>query len=118
MAFQGLEGEPDWQARALVYKVEEPRYNEFEGAVGVQGAAARSVSRGSISATCSAPGARSALRWESRGSGVTQFDARYGEPQVFGLPLRLEGHLAQEVQDTHLRAHALGRARGVRAFGA
>ena len=100
VAFQGLEGEPDWHGARLVYKVEEPRYNEFEGAVGVQGAAgAVGLARldlGNLLGT----GRAVALRWESRGSGVTQFDARYGEPQVFGLPLRLEGSLAQEVQDT------------------
>jgi outer membrane protein assembly factor BamA len=100
VAFQGLEGEPDWHGARLVYKVEEPRYNEFEGAVGVQGAAgAVGLARldlGNLLGT----GRSVALRWESRGSGVTQFDARYGEPQVFGLPLRLEGNIAQEVQDT------------------
>jgi outer membrane protein assembly factor BamA len=100
VAFEGLEGEPDWHGARLVYKVEEPRYNEFEGAVGVQGAAgAVGLARldlGNLLGT----GRAVALRWESRGSGVTQFDARYGEPQVFGLPLRLEGNVAQEVQDT------------------
>lgn len=100
VSYQGLEGEPDWHGARLVYKVDEPRYNEFEGAVGVQGAAgAVGLARldlGNLLGT----GRAVALRWESRGAGVTQFDARYGEPQLFGLPLRLEGRIGQEVQDT------------------
>jgi outer membrane protein assembly factor BamA len=100
VTFQGLEGDPDWHGARLVYKVDEPRYNTFEGAVGVQGAAgAVGLARldlGNMLGT----GRTVGLHWESRGSGVTQFDAGYGEPQLFGLPLRLEGRLAQEVQDT------------------
>ncbi|MGH3054271.1 MAG: BamA/TamA family outer membrane protein, partial [Gaiellaceae bacterium] len=100
VTFQGLEGEPDWHGARLVYKVDEPRYNEAEGAFGVQGAAgAVGLARldlGNLLGT----GRAVALRWESRGSGVTQFNARYAEPQVLGLPLRLEGRIGQEVQDT------------------
>ena len=100
VTFQGLAGDPDWHGAHLVYRVDEPRYNTFEGAVGVQGAGgAVGLARlelGNLLGT----GRTVGLRWESRGAGVTQFDARYGEPQLFGLPLRLEGSLAQEVQDT------------------
>ena len=113
VAFQGLEGEPDWHGAQLVYKVEEPRYNELEGAVGVQGAAGAvglaRLNLGNLLGT----GRAVALRWESRGSGVTQFDANYGEPQVFGLPLRLEGRIGQEVQDTIYVRTQLGCARRV-----
>jgi len=98
--FEGLEGDPDWRGAQLVYKVDEPRYNEFEGAVGVQGAGGpvglARLDLGNLLGT----GRNVALHWQSSGAGVSQFDARYGEPQVLGLPLRLEGNLGQEVQDT------------------
>jgi outer membrane protein assembly factor BamA len=61
--------------------------------------------------------ARSAsLGWQSRGGGRSDFRMRYAEPQLAGLPFRLELALAQELQDsTYTRtrwggrvAHALG----------
>jgi outer membrane protein assembly factor BamA len=40
------------------------------------------------------------LRWESRGRGRSDFEARYSEPLFFGAPARLEGALQQQIQDT------------------
>ncbi|HUK64407.1 MAG TPA: hypothetical protein VLV15_13765, partial [Dongiaceae bacterium] len=39
VTFSGLESSGDWSKGVLVYKIEEPRYNTFEGALGLQGAA-------------------------------------------------------------------------------
>ncbi len=84
----------------LRWKVEEPRYNTFEGAVGVQGAAgAVGLARldlGNVLGTARAV----SLAWQSRGRGLTDFGARYAEPLAFGTPLRLELALQQQVQDT------------------
>jgi outer membrane protein assembly factor BamA len=98
--FEGLEGESDWSRAHLVYRVDEPRYNAFEGAIGVQGKAGTvglaRLDLGNLLGTGRALG----LRWEARGHGVSQFGVAGSEPQVGGLPIRLEGHVDQEVQDT------------------
>ncbi|MBI1798668.1 MAG: BamA/TamA family outer membrane protein [Candidatus Eisenbacteria bacterium] len=100
VTFEGLEGEGDWSRAHLIYRVEEPRYNQFEAAVGLQGQGGAvglaHLELGNLLGTGRALG----LRWESRGHGVTQFGARASEPQLFGQPLRLEGRLDQDVQDT------------------
>ncbi|HEY6196466.1 MAG TPA: BamA/TamA family outer membrane protein [Candidatus Eisenbacteria bacterium] len=114
--FSGLEGGPQWQAGTLAFKVQEPRYNRFEGAVGVQPQAGvvglATLELGNLLGT-----ARSAaLGWQSRGAGRSDFSVRYVEPFLAGLPFRLEGALVQQLQDsTYTRTrwgarlgHALG----------
>ena len=98
--FTGLEGGPQWQAGTLAFRVEEPRYNRFEGAVGVQGQAGvvglASLELGNLLGTArsAAPG------WQSRGRGRSDFRVHYVEPFLGGLPFRLEGGLSQELQDS------------------
>lgn len=96
----GLEGESDWSRGQVVYRVQEPRYNRFEGAVGVQGAAGTAglakLDLGNLMGT----GRALSLSWESRGRGLANLSARYAEPLVFGTPIGLEGTLTQQVQDT------------------
>ncbi len=114
--FTALEGGPQWEAGTLAFRVEEPRYNRFEGAVGVQGRSGvvglAALELGNLLGT-----ARSAaLGWQSRGGGRSDFRVRYAEPYLAGLPFRLELALAQQLQDsTYTRtrwgarlAHALG----------
>jgi len=100
VAFAGLEGEPDWSRARLVYRVVEPRYNRFEAVAGFQGDAGTvglaRLDLGNLLGT----GRSTALRWESRGSGRSDFEVRYAEPLLFGAPLRLEGVLQQQIQDT------------------
>ena len=112
VAWEGLEGEGDWSRGHLVYRVEEPRYNRFEGAVGSQGDAGvvglANLELGNLLGT----GRATRLGWESRGHGVTLFSARYAEPLFLGAPLRLEGALEQQVEDTlYVRTRWGGRAR-------
>jgi len=98
--FRGLEGEGDSRRGQLVYQVDEPRYNRFEGAVGVQGGG-RAVGLASLSLdNLAGTGRAMALRWESQGRGVAQFAAQYAEPLLFGAPLRAEVALDQQQQDT------------------
>jgi outer membrane protein assembly factor BamA len=98
--YRGLEGEGDAQRGQLVYQVEEPRYNRFEGAVGVQGEG-RAVGLASLALdNLAGTGRALALRWESRGRGVADFGARYAEPLVLGAPLRAEVALEQQNEDT------------------
>jgi translocation and assembly module TamA len=98
--FSGLEGESDWGRGELVYAVEEPRYNRFEAVAGLQGdagtAGLAALELGNLLGT----GRSATLRWESRGHGRSDFQARYAEPVLFGLPLRLEGVVKQQIQDT------------------
>lgn len=114
--FTGLEPGLQWERGTLAFKVEEPRYNRFEGALGVQGDAGvvglAALDLGNLLGT-----ARSAsLAWQSRGRGRTDFRVRAVEPFVAGLPYRLEAAVAQELQDsTYTRTrwgvrlgHALG----------
>jgi outer membrane protein assembly factor BamA len=97
---EGLEGEADWSRGQLVYRVEEPRYNRFEGALGMQGqAGAVGLMRLDLD-NLLGTGRALGLLWESRGRGVTQLGARFAEPLVFGAPLRVEGSFDQNVQDT------------------
>jgi outer membrane protein assembly factor BamA len=98
--YLGIAGRGDWREGVLHWRVEEPRYNTFEGAVGVQGAAgAVGLARlelGNLLGT-----ARSmSLSWQSRGRGLSDFGARYVEPMLLGRALRVEGALQQQIQDT------------------
>jgi outer membrane protein assembly factor BamA len=96
----GLEGEPDWGRARLVFRVEEPRYNQLEGIVGVQGKGSTvglaRLELGNLLGTGRAVG----LRWEGRGPGLTSLAARYAEPLVLGTPLRLEVAIDHQLQDT------------------
>ena len=108
----GLEGEADWNRARVVYRVEEPRYNQFEGVVGMQGQGGTvglaHLELGNLLGTGRAVG----LRWEDRGPGLTSLSARYVEPLVLGTPLRLEAALEHELQDTlWTRTQWGGRAR-------
>jgi outer membrane protein assembly factor BamA len=98
--YEGLEGEADWSRAAVVYRVEEPTYHRFEGVVGTQGEG-RVVGLANVELeNLAGTGRAAALRWESRGRGVTWFTARYAEPLVLGLPVALEGRIEQQLQDT------------------
>jgi len=116
--FVAIEGGPQWTAGTLAFRVEEPRYNRFEGAVGVQGQAGLvgllSLELGNLLGT-----ARSAeLGWRSRGVGRTDFRMRYAEPYLAGLPFRLELALDQELQDsTYTRTRWGGRLAHVLGSG-
>jgi len=98
--YLGIAGAGDWRRGVLRWKVEEPRYNTFEGAVGVQGGgSAVGLARldlGNVLGTARAV----SLAWQSRGRGLTEFGARYAEPLALGTPLRLELALQQTLQDT------------------
>ena len=115
--YQGIEGEGDWSRAQLVYRVEETRYNQFEGVVGFQGDAGTvglaRLELGNILGTGRAVG----LRWEARGRGVSNFSARASEPLVLGTPLKIEGVLDQVLQDT-LYTRTRGGARGIFALSA
>ncbi len=98
--YLGLAGAGDWRRGVLRWKVEEPRYNTFEGAVGVQGGGTAvglaKLNLGNLLGTARAV----SLSWQSRGKGLTDFGARYAEPLALGTPLRIELALRQQVQDT------------------
>jgi outer membrane protein assembly factor BamA len=98
--FVGIEGGPQWQAGTLAYRVAEPRYNRFEGAVGVQGSAGAvglaTLELGNLLGTARA----AALGWQSRGGGRSDFRVRYAEPYLAGQPFRLELALEQQLQDS------------------
>ena len=100
VSFEGLEGEADWSWARLVYRVEEPRYNRFEAVAGFQGDAGTAglarLELGNLLGT----GRSAALRWESAGRGRSDFEAHYAEPLLFGAPLRLEGVMQQQIQDS------------------
>ena len=100
VSWEGIEAGATPALGRLVYRVDEPRFNRFEGAVGVQGEAGTvglaNLELGNLGGT----GRSLGLKWESRGKGVADFDASYREPLVFGLPLKLEGRVSQQVQDT------------------
>ena len=110
--YRGLEGEGDWRRAQLVYRVEEPRYHRFEGAVGVQGGR-RAVGLASVALdNLAGTGRALALRWESRGRGVAEFAARYAEPLLLGTPLGAEVGIEQQEQDTlYTRTRWGGRLR-------
>jgi outer membrane protein assembly factor BamA len=98
--YLGLDGEADWARARLVYRVEEPRYNRFEGALGTQGdhRAAGMVRLGldNLAGT----GRAIDLAWQSRGPSSDQLDAHYAEPMIFGTPLRGEVDLNQQREDS------------------
>jgi outer membrane protein assembly factor BamA len=100
VTYLGLAGSGDWQQGVLRWRVEEPRYNQFEGAVGVQGSAgAVGLARLELGNLLGSARAMS-LSWQSRGRGLSDFGARYVEPMLFGRALRWEGALQQQIQDT------------------
>jgi outer membrane protein assembly factor BamA len=98
--YTGLDGGPQWQTGTLAYRVEEPRYNRFEGAAGVQSdkslVGLANLQLGNLLGTARAM----TLGWQSRGPGRSDFQADYTEPFVFGLPFRFEAALHQELQDS------------------
>lgn len=98
--YLGLAGGSDWHRGVLRWRVEEPRANTFEGAVGVQGGGT-AVGLARLELGNLQGSARSvSLAWQSRGKGLSDFAARYAEPMLFGSPVRLEGALRQQIQDT------------------
>ena len=117
VSFEGLEGEADWSRARLVYRVEEPRYNRFEAVAGFQGDAGTAglarLELGNLLGT----GRSAALRWESRGRGRSDFEMRYAEPLLLGAPLRLEGVMQQQIQDS-LYARTRWGGRGIFTLGA
>lgn len=98
--WNGLRGERDWSRGVLLYRVEEPRYNQFDGVVGVQGEAGTVGSARLDLGNLLGTGRQVGLAWQSRGRGLTDLAARYVEPLVLGLPLSLRFGLEQQVQDT------------------
>jgi len=100
VTYAGLEAGAAPTLGQLVYRVDEPRFNRFEGAVGVQGEAGTvglaRLELGNLLGTGRALG----LHWEARGRGVADFRARYREPLVLGWPLQTEVQVSQLVQDT------------------
>lgn len=115
--YLGLAGAGDWRRGVLRWKVEEPRYNTFEGAAGLQGGGKpvglAKLDLGNVLGTARAV----SLAWQSRGPGLTEFGARYAEPLVLGTPLRLELALQQSIQDTIYTRFRWG-ARARMALGA
>lgn len=114
--YVGLEPGTTWERGTLAFRVEEPRYNRFEGALGVQGSAGL-VGRVALDLDNLLGTARAAsLLWQSRGAGRSDFEVRYVEPFLVGTPFRGEFGLAQQLQDsTYTRTrwgvrmgHALG----------
>jgi outer membrane protein assembly factor BamA len=100
VTYEGLEGESDWTRARLVYRVEEPAYNRFEGAVAAQGegglAGLVHVELGNLAGS----GRSLAASWQSRGEPGEALWARYVEPLVFGAPLRFEAMLEHQREDS------------------
>jgi len=100
VAYEGLEGESDWKQARLVYRVDEPAYNRFEGAVAAQGeggmAGLLHVELGNLAGS----GRSLAASWQSRGVPGEALWARYVEPLVFGAPLRFEAMLEHQREDS------------------
>jgi outer membrane protein assembly factor BamA len=98
--YLGLDGEADWARARLVYRVDEPRYNRFEGALGTQGdrRAAGAVRLGL--ANLAGTGRAIDLAWQSRGPTSDQLDAHYTEPMILGTPLRADLDLNQQREDS------------------
>ncbi len=99
----GLESAGDWSRGTLVYRAEELQYNRFEGVIGTQGGAGSGGTVGTANLELGnllGTGRGVVLRWDGRGHGADDLTARYTEPLVGGLPLRLEAALEQEVRDS------------------
>jgi outer membrane protein assembly factor BamA len=98
--YVGLEGEGDWARGRLVYRVEEPRYNRFEGALGLLGdrgaAGLVQLELDNLAGSGRAVG----FRWEARGRPAEALSARYREPLLFGTPLRAEAMLEHQREDS------------------
>lgn len=98
--YQGLEGESDWTRARLVYRVEEPTYNRFEGAVAMQGerraAGLLRLELGNLAGSGRALG----TSWQSRGAPGEALWARYVEPLLLGAPLRAEATLEHQREDS------------------
>ena len=94
------EGAADFHQARLVMRVEERPYNTFEGVVGSQGGGnlvgLAHVELENLAGT----GRAAAVRWESRGHGVSEATARYREPLLLGLPLAAEVALSAQTYDT------------------
>lgn len=106
-----LEGGAAADHANLVLRVQEPTYSHFEGVVGSQGEGSivglANVELDNLAGT----GRAAAVRWEGQGHGISNFSARYAEPLVLGLPVRLEGLVDQQVYDT-LFTRSRGRIGG------
>ncbi len=111
----GLGGERDWEYGRLRYRVEEPRYNSFDGVVGVQGEAGTVGSARLELGNLLGTGRQVGLGWQSRGRGLTDLAARYVEPLVLGWPLAVRIGVEQQVQDTFYVRTRWG-ARGIYAL--
>jgi len=100
VTWEGLVGEADWSRARLDYQVEELRYNRFEGALGSRSEGGVTglvrLDLGNLGGTGRVVGAR----WEGRGRGVESLAARYVEPLLLGAPLRFEGGIEQQREDT------------------
>ncbi len=103
VSYDGLESSGDRSRGQLVYRIEEPKYNAFEAAMGLQGPAGERhlvgltrVELGNLMGT----GRSAALHWRADGPGLQSFDARYREPMILGQPWALELSLAEQLQDT------------------
>ncbi|HET9327372.1 MAG TPA: BamA/TamA family outer membrane protein [Candidatus Eisenbacteria bacterium] len=100
VVYDGLEGESDWTKARLVYRVEEPAYNRFEGAVASQGegrlAGLLRVDLGNLAGS----GRSLAATWQSRGEPGEALSARYVEPLLLGAPLRFEAMLEHQREDS------------------
>ena len=94
------EGAADFHQARLVMRVEERPYNQFEGVLGSQGGGTivglAHVELENLGGT----GRAAAVRWESRGHGVSEATARYREPLLLGLPLATEATLSAQTYDT------------------
>ncbi len=93
----------------LAFPVVEAATNTFDGALGFQSASTATggsggggltgrfdLALGSLGGTAR----QAALHYEGRGGGVTEFRLRYTEPQTFGLAMRTDLGLDQQVEDT------------------
>ncbi len=98
--FDGLVSAGDWSRGRLLYSVDEPRYNAFEGAVGAQGEGGVvgrvRVELGNLLGT----GRSTSLRWESTGQQRSNIAAYYREPMVLGALLGADLMLEHEVRDS------------------
>jgi translocation and assembly module TamA len=98
--YRGLEGEGDWSRGRLVYRVDEPRYNRFEGGVGVAGnrraAGLVRLELGNLAGSGRAVG----MAWQSRGESSEMLSARYLEPLLAGTALRAEAALEHQREDS------------------